>query len=68
VPRARAPHEAQHLHLGPGGAAARRHTINIEDPEAFNRALFEFFMLVDEGRCTPRDPRSAASGILGFRK
>jgi pimeloyl-ACP methyl ester carboxylesterase len=44
------------------------HTINIEDPEAFNRALFEFFLLVDEGRCTPRDPRSAASGILGFRK
>ena len=44
------------------------HTINIEDPEPFNRALFEFFMLVDEGRCTPRDPRSAASGILGFRK
>ena len=44
------------------------HTINIEDPEAFNRALFEFFLLVDEGRCTPRDPRSAASGILGFKK
>jgi len=40
----------------------------IEDPEAFNRALFEFFLLVDEGRCAPRDPRSAASGILGFRK
>jgi len=44
------------------------HTSNIEDPEAFNRALFEFFMLVDQGRCTPRDPRSAASGILGFKK
>jgi pimeloyl-ACP methyl ester carboxylesterase len=44
------------------------HTINIEDPEAFNRALLEFFMLVDEGRCAPRDPRSSASGILGFRK
>lgn len=44
------------------------HTSNIEDPEAFNRALFEFFMLADQGRCTPRDPRSAASGILGFRK
>jgi pimeloyl-ACP methyl ester carboxylesterase len=44
------------------------HTINIEDPEAFNRALFEFFMLADEERCTPRDPRSAASGILGFKK
>jgi pimeloyl-ACP methyl ester carboxylesterase len=44
------------------------HTINIEDPEAFNRALFEFFMLVDQGRCAPRDPRSSASGILGFKK
>ena len=44
------------------------HTINIEEPDAFNRALFEFFLRVDEGRSTRRDPRSAASGILGFRK
>jgi pimeloyl-ACP methyl ester carboxylesterase len=44
------------------------HTINIEEPEAFNRALFEFFMLVDQGRAAPRDPRSSASGILGFKK
>ena len=44
------------------------HTINIEDPEAFNRALFEFFMLVDQGRAAPRDPRSLASGILGYKK
>jgi pimeloyl-ACP methyl ester carboxylesterase len=44
------------------------HTINIEDPEAFNRALFEFFMLVDQGRAAARDPRSSASGILGFKK
>jgi pimeloyl-ACP methyl ester carboxylesterase len=44
------------------------HTINIEEPDAFNRALFEFFMRVDEGRSTRRDPRSAASSILGFRK
>ena len=44
------------------------HTINIEEPEAFNRAIFEFFMRVDEGRAAPRDPRSAASGILGFTK
>jgi pimeloyl-ACP methyl ester carboxylesterase len=44
------------------------HTINIEEPEAFNRALFEFFMLVDEGRAAPRDPRSLASGILGYKK
>jgi len=44
------------------------HTINIEDPEAFNRALSEFFLQVDEGRCAPRDPRSLASGILGYKK
>jgi pimeloyl-ACP methyl ester carboxylesterase len=44
------------------------HTINIEEPEAFNRALFDFFILVDEGRAAPRDPRSLASGILGYKK
>jgi pimeloyl-ACP methyl ester carboxylesterase len=44
------------------------HTINIEEPEAFNRALFEFFTLVDEGRAAARDPRSLASGILGYKK
>ena len=44
------------------------HTINIEEPEAFNRALLEFFLRVDEGRSSRRDPRSAASGILGFKK
>ena len=40
------------------------HTINIEEPEAFNRALLEFFMRVDEGRATRRDPRSMSGGIL----
>ena len=44
------------------------HTINIEEPEAFNRAVLEFLIKVDEGRAHVRDPRSAASGILGFRK
>lgn len=44
------------------------HTINIEEPEAFNRALLEFFVRVDEGRAARRDPRSAASGILGFAR
>ena len=44
------------------------HTINLEEPEAFNRALFEFFMRVDQGRAAPRDPRSLASGILGYKK
>lgn len=40
------------------------HTINIEEPEAFNRALLEFFMRVDEGRASRRDPRSMSGGIL----
>jgi pimeloyl-ACP methyl ester carboxylesterase len=44
------------------------HTINIEEPEAFNRAVLDFLIRVDEGRAHARDPRSAASGILGFRK
>ena len=44
------------------------HTINLEEPDAFNRALFEFFLKVDEGRAGKRDPRSIASGMLGFTK
>ena len=44
------------------------HTINIEEPDPFNRALLEFFLQVDEGRVAPRDPRSLASGILGYAK
>ena len=44
------------------------HTINIEEPDAFNRALLDFFLRVGEGRSARRDPRSHASGILGFRK
>ncbi len=44
------------------------HTLNLEEPDAFNRALLEFFTRVDEGRSERRDPRSLASGIFGFRK
>jgi pimeloyl-ACP methyl ester carboxylesterase len=44
------------------------HTINLEEPDAFNRALLEFFIKVDEGRAGKRDPRSIASGMLGFTK
>ena len=44
------------------------HTINIEEPEPFNRALLDFFLRVDEGRAGPRDPRSLATGILGYAK
>ena len=44
------------------------HTNNLEEPEAFNRAVLEFFLRVDEGRAAQRDPRSRASGILGYAK
>jgi pimeloyl-ACP methyl ester carboxylesterase len=44
------------------------HTINIEEPQAFNQAVLEFLVRVDEGRSARRDPRSLASGILGFKK
>ncbi|HZS68477.1 MAG TPA: alpha/beta hydrolase [Burkholderiales bacterium] len=40
------------------------HTINIEEPDAFNQALLEFFMRVDQGRAVRRDPRSMSGGIL----
>jgi pimeloyl-ACP methyl ester carboxylesterase len=44
------------------------HTINIEDPDEFNRILYNFVTAVDTGRWTARDPRSIAGGILGFKK
>jgi pimeloyl-ACP methyl ester carboxylesterase len=44
------------------------HTINIEDPEAFNAAVAEFLAAVDAGRWEPRDPGSIGGGILGFVK
>jgi pimeloyl-ACP methyl ester carboxylesterase len=44
------------------------HTINIEEPEEFNRALFRFFAAVDGGTWRRRDPRSTADGILGMSR
>lgn len=41
------------------------HTLNLEEPEAFNRLLTEFFALVEAGRWEPRDPRSISDTILG---
>jgi pimeloyl-ACP methyl ester carboxylesterase len=41
------------------------HTINLEEPEAFNRALLDFLTAVDAGRWTRRNPASlSASAIL----
>jgi pimeloyl-ACP methyl ester carboxylesterase len=44
------------------------HMINLEEPDAFNGALTEFFAAVEVGRWTPRDPRAVVGGLLGFTK
>ena len=41
------------------------HTINLEEPAAFNAHLAEFFCAVDAGAWRPRDPRAMAGSILG---
>lgn len=43
------------------------HTINLEEPESFNRSLAEFFATVEEDRWLPRDPRSEPSEIMKTR-
>jgi pimeloyl-ACP methyl ester carboxylesterase len=44
------------------------HTINIEDPDEFNRLVFNFLAGVDIGSSRKRDPRSTSGGILGVTK
>jgi len=41
------------------------HTINLEEPAAFNAHLAEFFCTVDAGAWRRRDPRAMAGSILG---
>ncbi len=41
------------------------HTINLEEPEEFNRCIGDFVHSVDIGAWRPRDPRAMATGILG---
>ena len=41
------------------------HTINLEEPVAFNAHLADFFQLVDAGAWRTRDPRTLAGSILG---
>jgi pimeloyl-ACP methyl ester carboxylesterase len=40
------------------------HTINLEEPDAFNRALVEFLTAVDAGRWTRRNPESLAKSAV----
>ena len=39
------------------------HTLNIEEPDAFNRALSEFFLAQSSGRWDKRDPRSVSTNM-----
>lgn len=43
------------------------HTMNIEDPDAFNRAVLEFLSWVDSGRWWARDAATLSGGILGTK-
>ena len=43
------------------------HTVNLEEPDAFNRAIADFLALVEAGRWEPRDPGSMTESILGER-
>jgi pimeloyl-ACP methyl ester carboxylesterase len=40
------------------------HTINLEEPAAFNRVLDEFFATVEHGRWPRRDPRSIGRSAM----
>jgi pimeloyl-ACP methyl ester carboxylesterase len=40
------------------------HTINLEEPETFNRALLDFLTAVDGGRWTRRNPASLATSAI----
>lgn len=40
------------------------HTINLEEPDLFNRAVLDFITMVDAGGWTPRDPQTAATSTL----
>lgn len=40
------------------------HTINLEDPDLFNRAVLDFLTAVDQGRWTRRNPASVTGSAI----
>ena len=40
------------------------HTLNLEDPERFNREVEDFIITVEAGRWAVRDPRAIGSEIM----
>ena len=43
------------------------HTINLEDPDQFNRIVDDFIRQVEAGRWPKRDPRALANSITGMK-
>ena len=43
------------------------HTVNLEEPAAFNAALADFFAQVDAGRWPMRDARAVSESITGMK-
>ena len=43
------------------------HTINLEDPDLFNRIVGDFIVQVEAGRWPKRDPRATSASITGMR-
>jgi hypothetical protein len=42
------------------------HTLNLEEPELFNRLVADFLAAVDAGRWSLRDPRSVSQTVMGI--
>jgi len=40
------------------------HTLNLEEPDVFNRAAAEFFAMVEAGSWAPRDPRARPEEVM----
>ena len=43
------------------------HTINLEDPDLFNRIVGDFIVQVEAGRWPKRDPRAMSTSITGMK-
>ena len=43
------------------------HTINLEDPDQFNRIVGDFIVQVEAGRWPKRDPRAMSASITGMK-
>jgi len=43
------------------------HTVNLEDPDQFNKIVGDFIVQVDAGRWPKRDPRAMSTSITGMK-